>query len=131
MTVDSWEGAVRWVARRPVFWAKFVGSGAAVCSEWCIEDVKSDTMQCMVHMRQLRQYSDSAQDYKWWCREVHQTIMWCVVHWRRSSRQCTRSRCVGDAVVVEKTTSVQQLCSIVMRQLCSVLEAAVMVEVAA
>ena len=58
-----------------MFWAKFVGSGAAVCSEWCIEDVKSDTMQCMVHMRQLRQYSDSAQDYKWWCREVHQTII--------------------------------------------------------
>ena len=25
---------------------------------------------------------------------VHKTIMWCVVHWRGSSRQCTRSKCV-------------------------------------
>ena len=62
-----------------------------------------DNMQCVVHMRLYSERWSVHKTNKWWCREVHQTIMWCVVHRRGSSWWCTR-RCVvlqcGDGVAV-------------------------------
>ena len=82
------------VAVRSVTARCCVGPSLSEVARPCAVSDAQDNMQCVVHMRQLRQYSDSAQDYKWWCREVHQTIMWCVVHWPEKQSAVHGSRCV-------------------------------------